>query len=84
VQPEVADHDPHAAVFGGADGLDVIRPVVTMAARLLRPGGWVAIEHDDSHGESVPALLSARRVLTDAADHQDLAGRPRFATARRV
>jgi release factor glutamine methyltransferase len=84
VQPEVADRDPHAAVFGGADGLDVIRPVVTMAARLLRPGGWVAIEHDDSHGESVPALLSARRVLTDAADHQDLAGRPRFATARRV
>ncbi|NUT94289.1 MAG: peptide chain release factor N(5)-glutamine methyltransferase [Saccharothrix sp.] len=84
VQPEVSDHDPHAAVFGGDDGLDVIRPVITLAARLLKPGGHVAIEHDDTHGESVPALLSARRVLTDVEDHRDLAGRPRFATARRV
>lgn len=84
VQPEVADHDPHAAVFSGADGLDVIRHVVTAAARLLRPGGHVAIEHDDTHGKSVPALLSARRVLTDVEDHEDLAGRARFATARRV
>ncbi|MFD9737803.1 peptide chain release factor N(5)-glutamine methyltransferase [Umezawaea sp. NPDC059074] len=84
VQPEVGDHDPHAAVFSGADGLDVIRSVVALAARLLRSGGVVAIEHDDSHGESVPALLGARRVLTDVADHQDLAGRPRFATARKV
>ena len=84
VQPEVADHDPHAAVFSGADGLDVIRSVVALTARLLRSGGVVAIEHDDSHGESVPALLGARRVLTDVADHQDLAGRPRFATARKV
>ncbi|GAA1308292.1 peptide chain release factor N(5)-glutamine methyltransferase [Saccharothrix xinjiangensis] len=84
VPPEVADHDPRQAVFGGPDGLAVIRHVVTVAARLLRPGGHVAIEHDDTQGESVPALLSARRVLTDVADHRDLAGRPRFATARRV
>ncbi|MEU4803720.1 peptide chain release factor N(5)-glutamine methyltransferase [Actinosynnema sp. NPDC023587] len=84
VQPEVADHDPHDAVFSGADGLDVIRHVVSLAARLLKPGGHLAIEHDDTHGESVPALLSARRVLTDVRDHVDLAGRPRFATARRA
>ncbi|QQQ75430.1 peptide chain release factor N(5)-glutamine methyltransferase [Saccharothrix sp. 6-C] len=84
VQPEVADHDPRHAVFGGSDGLDVIRHVVGVAARLLKPGGHVAIEHDDSHGTTVPALLSARRVLTDVADHRDLAWRPRFATARRV
>jgi release factor glutamine methyltransferase len=84
VQPEVADHDPAVAVFGGPDGLDVIKHVVAGAARLLRPGGVVAIEHDDTHGESVPALLSARRVLSDVEDHLDLAGRPRFATARRT
>ncbi|MBW4716456.1 peptide chain release factor N(5)-glutamine methyltransferase [Saccharothrix obliqua] len=83
VPPEVADHDPHAAVFSGADGLDVIRSVVGLAARLLKPGGHVGIEHDDTHGEAVPALLSARRVLTGVRDHADLAGRPRFATARR-
>ncbi|MEV0680797.1 peptide chain release factor N(5)-glutamine methyltransferase [Actinosynnema sp. NPDC050436] len=84
VPPEVADHDPHDAVFSGADGLDVIRHVVALSARLLKPGGHVAIEHDDTHGEAVPALLSARRVLTDVRDHADLAGRPRFATARRT
>ncbi|RKT85664.1 release factor glutamine methyltransferase [Saccharopolyspora antimicrobica] len=84
VPPEVRDHDPHDAVFGGRDGLDVVRHVVSCAARLLRPGGGVAIEHDDTHGGSVPALLRARRVLTDVQDHTDLAGRPRFATARRT
>jgi release factor glutamine methyltransferase len=84
VPPEVRDHDPFDAVFAGPDGLAVIRHVVTCAARLLRPGGQVGIEHDDTHGESVPALLTARRVLTDVAAHDDLAGRPRFTTARRA
>ncbi|MEV4315835.1 peptide chain release factor N(5)-glutamine methyltransferase [Actinocrispum sp. NPDC049592] len=83
VPPEVAEHDPRKAVFGGPDGLDVIKPVIACAARLLKPGGWVGIEHDDSQGESVPALLAARKVLSEATDHRDLAGRPRFATARR-
>jgi release factor glutamine methyltransferase len=84
VPPEVRNHDPHEAVFGGRDGLDVVRHVVACAARLLKSGGVVAIEHDDTHGGSVPALLSARRVLTAVEDHTDLAGRPRFATARRA
>ena len=84
VEPEVADHDPSVAVFGGADGLDVIRPLVNVAAGLLKPGGWLAIEHDDTQGDSVPALLSGRRVLAEVVDHDDLAGRPRFVTARRV
>lgn len=83
IPPEVAQHDPGAAVFAGRDGLDVIRHVVTCAARLLRPGGSLAIEHDDTHGASVPALLTTRRVLTDVEAHADLAARPRFVTARR-
>ena len=83
VPPEVADHDPPQAVFSGHDGLATIRHVVTLAARLLRPEGWMGIEHDDSQGKSVPALLSLRRVLSDVEDHTDLAGRPRFVTARR-
>ena len=84
VPPEVAEHDPGIAVFAGPDGLETIRHVVTCAARLLRPGGALAIEHDDTQGESVPALLGARRVLTDVEDHPDLAGRPRYTTARRA
>ncbi|QNK80161.1 peptide chain release factor N(5)-glutamine methyltransferase [Nakamurella sp. PAMC28650] len=84
VDPEVADHDPAEAVFAGVDGLDAIRPLVSVCAGLLKLGGFLAIEHDDSHGDSVPALLSARRVLADVEDHLDLTGRPRFVTARRV
>jgi release factor glutamine methyltransferase len=80
VPPEVGE-DPHRAVFAGPDGLAVIRPVIRRAAALLRPGGWLGVEHDDSHGEAVPALL---RGWADVADHRDLAGRPRFATARRL
>lgn len=84
VEPEVAEHDPAEAVFAGPDGLAVIRPLLSVAASLLKVGGVLAVEHDDSQGESVPALLRARRVLAEVADHQDLTGRPRFVTATRV
>jgi release factor glutamine methyltransferase len=84
VPPEVADHDPAEAVFGGADGLAVIRPVIALAARLLRPGGMAGIEHDDVHAAAVPDLLRADGRFTAVEEHADLAGRPRFATARRM
>jgi release factor glutamine methyltransferase len=84
VPPEVFDHDPGIAVFGGPDGLAVIRPVIGRAAALLRPGGWVGIEHDESQGESVPALFRAAGAFTDITAHPDLTGRPRFTTARRA
>jgi len=83
VAPEVARHDPPVAVFAGPDGLAVIPDVVRTGTRLLREGGGIAIEHDDSHGEAALALLAARRVLTAVTEHADLAGRPRFATALR-
>jgi release factor glutamine methyltransferase len=82
VPPEVA-HDPATAVFAGPDGLAVIRPLVDRAAALLRPGGWVGIEHDDSQAAAVAELLAASGAFVDIADERDLAGRPRFATARR-
>ncbi|MGW0431157.1 peptide chain release factor N(5)-glutamine methyltransferase [Micromonospora sp. NPDC003197] len=84
VPAEVAEHDPAEAVFAGADGLSVIRPVIARAAELLRPGGVVGIEHDDSHGEAVPELFQADGRFTEIVGHRDLTGRPRFATARRI
>jgi release factor glutamine methyltransferase len=83
VEREVAEHDPPAALWGGEDGLDVVRAVERTAARLLRPGGLVAVEHADAQGDSVPAVL-ARAGWADVADHPDLAGRPRFTTARHL
>jgi release factor glutamine methyltransferase len=80
---EVADHDPPLALWGGPDGLDVVRGLLTTAARLLRPGGWLGIEHADQQGTALPALVRAHGGFTDVADHPDLAGRPRYTTGRR-
>lgn len=80
VDPEVRDHDPQVALWGGEDGLDVVRRVVDRAAVLLRSGGTLVVEHSDRQGQSVPELLD-RAGFQDIADHNDLTGRPRFATA---
>jgi len=83
VEPEVREHDPARAVFAGPDGLDVIRRLVPRAAVLLRPGGHLAVEHDDGEQTStVTSMLLADGLWGDVADHPDLGGRPRFATAR--
>jgi release factor glutamine methyltransferase len=84
VPREVADHDPPLALWGGPDGLDVVRGLLVTAVRLLRPGGWLGIEHADQQGGSLPALVRAHGSFVDVEDHPDLAGRPRFTTARRA
>ena len=81
---EVADHDPPLALWGGPDGLDVVRGLLRTAARLLRPGGALGVEHADQQGSALPALVRATGDFTDVADHPDLAGRPRFTTALRA
>jgi len=83
VPPEVRDHDPLPALFSGDDGLDAIRVVTAVAARLLRPGGLLCFEHADVQGESAPAVVTASQAFTGIRDHLDLAGRPRFVTAVR-
>ena len=82
VPREVADHDPPMALWGGPDGLDVVRGLLVTAARLLRPGGRLGIEHADQQGSALPALVRAHGAFTDVDDHADLAGRPRYTTAR--
>jgi release factor glutamine methyltransferase len=81
---EVADHDPPLALWGGPDGLDVVRGLLGTGARLLRPGGWLGIEHADQQGVALPAVVRAHGSWTDVADHRDLAGRPRYTAARRA
>lgn len=82
VAPEARDHDPHLALFSGEDGLDAMRVLERTAARLLRPGGVVGAEHADVQGASAPAVFASAGRWRDIADHRDLAGRPRFVTAR--
>lgn len=82
VAPEARDHDPHLALFSGDDGLDAIRVLETRAARLLRPGGWVGVEHADLQGESAPAVFVGTGRWREVRDHPDLSGRARYLTAR--
>jgi release factor glutamine methyltransferase len=82
-EPEVREHDPSAALYGGGhDGLDVPRAVLASAARLLRAGGVVVVEHAEVQQEALLALLAAP-TWEAATGHADLAGRPRTVTARR-
>ena len=82
--PEARDHDPAIALFSGADGLDVAREVVLVAAELLKPGGFVGVEHADMQGESMPALFDAMpNTWTNVKDNLDYNKLPRFTTAVR-
>lgn len=83
LEPEVAEHDPHAALFGGPDGMAVIAPIVELVSRLLRHGGQVGVEHDDSTSAATVGLFDAAGGFTDIAARRDLAGRHRFVTAVR-
>jgi release factor glutamine methyltransferase len=83
LEPEVLDHDPAHAVFGGPDGMAVIDAVVWLAARWLRPGGWFAVEHDDTTSSLTCERLSETGLFDGIVGRTDLTGRPRFVTARR-
>ena len=85
VAVEARDHDPALALWSGADGLDAIRAIERTAWRLLRPGGVVGVEHADAQGESAPEVFAAAddHDWRDVRDNLDLAGRPRYVTARK-
>ena len=82
VAVEARDHDPHLALFSGQDGLEAMRLLERRAVSLLRPGGVVGAEHADAQGASAPAVFAATGRWLDVRDHLDLAGRPRYVTAR--
>jgi release factor glutamine methyltransferase len=80
--PEVAQHDPAAALWSGYDGLDAMRVLEDVAARLLHVGGLVIAEHADVQGVSAPGVFRTTGRWSEVVDHADLNGRPRFLTAR--
>jgi release factor glutamine methyltransferase len=82
LEPEVVDHDPPHAVFGGPDGMAVIPAVTRLAGRLLRPGGLFAVEHDDTTSSNTAETIISTELFGDIVARTDLTGRPRFVTAR--
>jgi release factor glutamine methyltransferase len=83
LDPEVLEHDPRHAVFGGPDGMTVICAVAALAGRWLRAGGLFAVEHDDTTSTQTVDMLTQTALFDGIVARRDLAGRPRFVTARR-
>ena len=80
--PEVRLHDPEIALYGGEDGMDVLRHVSATARRLLRRGGTLVLEHGEQQAAQVAALLESDG-WTAIASHRDALGRDRATTALR-
>lgn len=80
--PEVRLFDPPIALYGGEDGLDIVRVISSVARRLLRPGGLLVLEHGELQGSAIRDLLTADG-WRGAATHRDLTTRDRATTAVR-
>ncbi len=84
VPPEVGEYEPATALWGGgADGMDAVRVVAATAARLLRPGGLVAVEHGAQQGAAVYWVFAEESGWRETRNHVDLTGRDRFVSAAR-
>lgn len=79
---QIREHEPRRALAGGADGLDVVREIVSEAAAHLRPGGALFLEIGEGQGEAVRRLLEHAGGWHDVEIGRDLAGRERFIRAR--
>ena len=82
IDPEVKNYDPELALYGGEDGLDVIRDISGIAAALLRPGGLLVLEHADGQSDDIRELLLTDGWLNVSA-FQDATMRYRTITAIR-
>jgi release factor glutamine methyltransferase len=78
---DVADYEPSIALFGGPTGLDIPGRFIDTAARLLKSGGFFALEHTEDQGPAIASLLEEN--FADIVLHRDLTQRPRFTTAIR-
>ena len=73
--------EPPGALVSGADGLDALRAIIAQAPNVLKPGGWLLLEHGYDQGETVPALLR-ERGFDAVSDHRDTAGISRTSSGR--
>jgi release factor glutamine methyltransferase len=84
LQPEVRDHEPPLALFGGIDGLTLVARLIGAAPDRLRPGGFLICEFGLGQDQEVEDLIQASPGLTLVALRRDLQGIARTAIARRV
>lgn len=83
--PSVRQHEPHRALDGGADGLDLIRKIASEGGAFVRPGGGILIEFTPEQAASIQALFSQPGSgWEDAVIVPDLGQQPRVLRARRT
>ena len=78
---DVAEHEPAVALYGGPNGMEIPRRFINAAARILKSGGFLAIEHHESQPLDIAAAMA--NSFDDIQLHNDLVGRPRFTTGTR-
>lgn len=82
VEPAVRRYEPHVALFAGSSGLEALQEIVACAPAHLTPGGWLVVEHGNTQGSAVRALLDAAG-FDSIATHRDLGGVERCTEGRR-
>lgn len=80
---EVQLHDPAMALYGGEDGMDIMRVVSKRALQLLKPGGYLVVEHADTQGQLVADLFQSDG-WHNIAIHKDLTNRDRSVSATKA
>ena len=80
IDQEVREHDPDLALYGGQDGLDVIREIIQFGPLLLKRGGMMVLEHADGQSDAVCELL-LDEGFSKVQAHSDLAERLRSVSA---
>jgi release factor glutamine methyltransferase len=84
LMPDVRDYEPRAALDGGPDGLACYRCIVANAFPYLNPGGYLIFEVGDDQAGPVKQILQAHGGLDEIEIVQDLSGRDRVVSSRRV
>lgn len=82
--PEVRDHDPAVALYGGVTGLEIPGLIIKQAEKLLAPGGMFIMEHGEDQGAAVCEHIMSTASLRQAATYPDYTGRDRYTVAHRV
>lgn len=75
--PEVYDFEPHLALFGGNDGLDLYRRIIPEAKAFLNPGGWLIFEAGHDQKDAIISIFNANGYV-QVGTFSDLNNVPRF------
>jgi release factor glutamine methyltransferase len=81
---EVRDHDPRAALDGGADGLDAYRALIPQAAGLLAPQGALVVEAGHDQSAAIQQLMAAAGLTLERPAKADLSGILRAVAGRKL